>query len=503
MRKKVVQFLFIVFFLVAGFQTAFGFALLGPFAPWMTAQLSYQDGGYSIGGPMNIGEGYRWNVPVITYGFDPSFVNYFGSNGVVAVQSAIQILNDLPPASQNSPTNYPFTVVRENYTAGSESLVDLKSFTLSLLIEHMGLAQPIRFMSCLSNYVSATNYTMLMRCFDPLTLAPTMTENGTEYNYDISIYPPPFQDVVIVSEYTVNPDAYNNGYTMSVADNAVSAPFPFGQADTSGLAIGYFVLGLTYDDVGGLNYLLSPTNFALESLIPGVTGVGTNASNFVNSAIRPGVDKITFQQMVYDTNAGQYVPVTNLYTDSFLTNGLIQQQTLQRVITQPDVLFTVQDLEAQFHGGPVLFAGTGTSNWVNNGTPNSGPGVIQPPVVIAFDELGPSLEHAATSNYSDPANFFAALLPSWGSFDGTTNAPIMYPIPATTNSTEFRFTLFPDYYFHWNLTGTPNELFLLETSTDLVNWTNVTTITNTGGTFSYLDYLEGNSPVRYFRTIPQ
>src|SRR6266404_4804702 len=75
-----------------------GFALLGPYMNWMAQTNGYRQPG-DIGGPMDIGEGYRWNVPVVTYGFDQSFVDYFGSNGVAAVESAIQVLNDLPPAS--------------------------------------------------------------------------------------------------------------------------------------------------------------------------------------------------------------------------------------------------------------------------------------------------------------------------------------------------------------------------------------------------------------------
>ena len=78
-------------FLISTLPSAFGFALLGPFAPSMRADLGYRDGA-SIGGPMKIGEGYRWNVPLVTYGFDQSFLDYFGTNGVAAVESAIQII---------------------------------------------------------------------------------------------------------------------------------------------------------------------------------------------------------------------------------------------------------------------------------------------------------------------------------------------------------------------------------------------------------------------------
>src|ERR1035441_4035821 len=68
------------------------FSLLGPYADWMTPALNYRLPG-DIGGPMNIGEGYRWNVPVVTYAFDQSFLDYFGSNGAAAVERAIQMLD--------------------------------------------------------------------------------------------------------------------------------------------------------------------------------------------------------------------------------------------------------------------------------------------------------------------------------------------------------------------------------------------------------------------------
>ena len=41
------------------------FSLLGPYAVWMDEAKSLQPDRH-IGGPMNIGEEYRWNVPVVT-----------------------------------------------------------------------------------------------------------------------------------------------------------------------------------------------------------------------------------------------------------------------------------------------------------------------------------------------------------------------------------------------------------------------------------------------------
>jgi hypothetical protein len=91
------------------------FALLGPFADWMEITNDFRHPG-DVGGPMEINEAYRWNVPILTYGFDQSFLDFFGSNGVRAVEAALQILNDFPPASVLTLTNYS-TYTQQNYAA--------------------------------------------------------------------------------------------------------------------------------------------------------------------------------------------------------------------------------------------------------------------------------------------------------------------------------------------------------------------------------------------------
>src|SRR5437867_1892938 len=69
-------------FLAITAPCARAFSLLGPYAPWMDEAKSFKQPGRDIGGPMNSDEGYRWNAPVVTCGFDASFLEYFGSNGV-------------------------------------------------------------------------------------------------------------------------------------------------------------------------------------------------------------------------------------------------------------------------------------------------------------------------------------------------------------------------------------------------------------------------------------
>src|SRR5262245_27190876 len=96
--------------------SAFGFALLDPYAHWMDTTNGFRQSG-DIGGPMDIKEGYRWNLPTLTYGFDQSFLDYFGSNGVYAVESAIAVLNSLPPASELVLTNFPLNSTHYNAAA--------------------------------------------------------------------------------------------------------------------------------------------------------------------------------------------------------------------------------------------------------------------------------------------------------------------------------------------------------------------------------------------------
>src|SRR5436853_7081805 len=73
-------------------HTASAFALLGPFDSWQSTALGYNLQG-EIAGPKNLGEEWRWNLPEITYGFDESFITYFGTNGMNAVDRAVFLFN--------------------------------------------------------------------------------------------------------------------------------------------------------------------------------------------------------------------------------------------------------------------------------------------------------------------------------------------------------------------------------------------------------------------------
>ena len=502
---KLFFFLIAICLLVSPSKT-FAFALLGPVQPWMQATNGVIKTG-DIGGPMEIGSGYRWNVPVLTYGFDQSFLDYFGTNGVAAVEGAIEILNSLPPVSQLELTSYPLESYQQNNIAASQSLLDLKSKTLQLLLEHMGLASPTRNIFVIGKWTNAlcpppAQYSaefgpvnwgnwaipdfIYLRNFDPQTLAGSHYLNETLHNG------------YIVRGSATNP---NNVFSLLV-DPFADPNTPV--ADLDSLDVGSHFIGLTRDDVGGLVYLYATNRVNFEQLLPGIVGSDTNAGAFVNGAWRPGVDKVTFIPHPVDLVSGIFLPATNIFTDRYLTNGMVHSQQLARMVLQPDFLFRAGDVKPALPYLP-YFDRTGTTNWLNhaaaNGNTNlAGPGIIQPPVQIVFNKLGSSLNQYIDQPVYDTAKY-------WGSFDSSTNPPIIYPVQPT-NMVEMtvRLWLTPkrgrEQSFDWQPSGLPGAVFALQTSTNLTSWITLITTTNNGSVSTFFATFPTGSQ-RFYRLVPQ
>lgn len=451
--------MFLALAIAGAVNSASAFSLLGPFDTWQIAAINYNPVGNDIGGPMNLGEEYRWNVKTITYGFDSSFMNYFGAQGTAAVMQAIAILNNLPAMSQLS-TNlveFPLDTRRQNYQASALGLNDLKSTALSLLLEEMGLASPERYVWTLRSRLvfsnpSYTNYVVIKRNFDPITLTPSSYVNGTLYSYYIYEYTLfPSGHATDAREFRIDPLAFTFTAVVSAADGYWGG----------GLNAGDYFTGLTRDDVGGLRYLYGSSgrwaNYNVENLIPGTTGSGSTSSSgggspwtpvggggggtgtgvtnaVVDLAVRLGVDKIIFVYGKNDSTYGNFLTVTNTYTDTYVVDSSLQTQTTQRILTQPDILFAAADLGIYVDGTPIL--ATRSANWVNNNLLNgqstlAGPGQINPEVVITFSSLGPFIMNLNPyfNDEADPDNMDYRNYPwgIWGSFDGTTNPPVIYP----------------------------------------------------------------------------
>jgi hypothetical protein len=515
-RQKLMAGLGAILLLASSLKVT-AFALLGPIQPWMQESNGVIGDG-DIGGPMDIGSGYRWNVPVVTYGFDQSFINYFGTNGEAAVTSAIQILNNLPPASQLAVTDYSFITKRMNYQADAQNLCDLKSAALSALLEQMGLAPPTRNVFVLKQWTSAllTNPPtfenadfieiselgwfewwfpdyIAQRNFDPQTLEPSAYVDEVLYSGELTIYKN--QNANFISILPVNPS--DNSF-FAVADGIYNT--------------GNYYAGLSYDDVGGWCYLFSTNNVNYETLLPDICGVGTNANSWVNGAWRPGVDKITFIPHSQDPVTGAFLPMTNCFTDSYITNGALVKQQLARTISRPDFLFSVADLTNNL---PSLFyyIRTGTTNWLNNAVANGntngeGPGVIEPSVQITFNKLGGQFTSA--DSVMQPVSY-SGFSPAgaWGSYDGSTNAPITYPIYQATNQLTVRMWLIMGLppnplmqSFEWKPVSASGTPYVFQMSADLTTWSNLFTVTNNGSVCTYFNESPAGSSC-FYRLVPQ
>lgn len=445
--------------------SARAFSLLGPFATWETTALGYNVGGgtggqaLDIGGPMNLGEEYRWNIKTITYGFDKSFLDYFGQRGVDEVNKAARILNSLPPISRMSPTlsEFPLDARQLNFQANALGLLDLKTWTLGLLVEQMGLTYAERYTWTLRNRLVTpapdTNYIVVMRNFDPVTWNPTPYVNGVLYTYSVVEFGPPlpYSDAV---ESVVDSAQLLTAFNTVAGIPSNGNVFPISSYFTSGV----FFTGLTRDDVGGLRYIYRRKNVNVESLIPGTIGDGggpwttpgpgtTNAA--VDTALRQGIEKVVFKPVKF---FGIFLPVTNHYVDTYInsTNGHVVSQRVQRVLSQPDILFVAGDLGTfGISGQPVLLTRTDTTTWANLGNTNNlpsagvehdGPGVIEPAangsVVIAFSNVGPFIINTfpGAIDQANQAGFFGG----WAAFDGTTNAPFVFPNGASIQQLEQR-----------------------------------------------------------------
>jgi hypothetical protein len=463
---------------------------------------------------MDINEEYRWNVPVVTYAFDQSFLDYFGSNGVAAVQQAIGVINDLPPASSIVLTNFPLESRRVNQLTATQNQYDLKTATLGLLLEQMGLAQPIRNVFTLRqfdwNHFLIGNYWymdeatwppgtipeyILERAFDPETLTTTHYVNGVLFSAYIHVYGVPYSSVDQADAIEIPIDVPINALRYTPVAEAGWAP-------------GMFCEGFTQDDVGGLRYLLASNNVNFEVLLPDVHGAGTNEASFVNGALRPGIEKLTFIRQDYDSLLGQAVPVTNVFTDTYLSNGMTMHQQVQRVITEPDFLFSAASTGEQ-DTWPPMYVRTGTTNWWNSapitGSTNNGPGIIRPPVKITFPK---------TASYVSTGDTNSAIYPlgdSWASFDETTNAPVAYPCATAPPETPMKLWLYlapvgypfryrPSYQWQWPLPLGGQAA--LQFSTNLTDWVSFAVVTNQGMAVEWFESC-GSGQSRFFRAVPQ
>jgi hypothetical protein len=456
---------FLILALACGVPRARAFALLGALDTWMTEEIGYNLA--DPGGPMNLGEEYRWNMPIVTYGFDESFLNYFGQRGVEEVEKAIKLLNDLPPVSQMSPdlSEFPLDTRRINYRANALFVFDLKTQALASLLESLGVAPAERYVWTLRGRTVINNvpvYAVIKRNFDPVTWNPSSYVNGVLYTYQIlQTYANP--DVWEAVEFEVDPSLPS---VTSVSAFNIWGGTVLANGIFATLSPGLFFTGLTRDDVGALRYIYRPDNYNVEVLMtnavqaplgtqrgnyvigvdsggkvngwgapPGFTNVlgGTNLPP-VNVAIRPGVDKVSFVRVNWDSMVGAWVTLTNVFEDRYISNSVQRTQLIQRTLPAPDIIFDAADLGIAPDGTPIFYAkamSLTSQDAINGTTTLSGPGQIFPPHTITFSKLGEYLINSPEGGQGD--GFPGAI---WGAYDGTATEPYIFPQGASIRDLE-------------------------------------------------------------------
>jgi hypothetical protein len=346
---------------VAAVKPAFGFALLGPLsAPpdstWQVEAIGYQEvptdpyRDEDEGTPRNIGEGYRWNTPVLYWTVDQNFIRFFGTNGQAEIAKAFNILNSATTNSLSSYspnlTEFPVNSIRNNATASALNLFDLKSRALSDVIEQLGLAQPVRWTWCLHARSAAgacpsgVSYSVIQRNWDPVTFVPSAYVNDSLYTYVIK---------ETCGAIPVTADAYEVPADPLTANTAVADGGP-GSGD-------YFT-GLTRDDVAGLRYLMGTNDIVYENVDPSalllastnlnVSGGGATIETLSTSNL---ADLVAFSL----TNNG--VAVSNAFPGVIITSS--QFAGFRQVITTNITFFFVNDPDAPI-GSPEMLESSAT-----------------------------------------------------------------------------------------------------------------------------------------------
>jgi hypothetical protein len=429
-------------------KPASAFSIWGPAETWQTTALDYVSrvfyGDTELGGPKNIGEGSRVNDGIVTYAYDETFLTYFGSDGVKAVDAAFNVLNSLPAVtSSSSPSLEQFLTQgnqRINYSAQSINLLDLKSVVMWAMLEHMGLIGETHVFDLGSRVAIAGetcefDYFVIQRNFDPDTLNPSFYVNGSEYTYQIyDLCPTPSVGDAI--EQFVDPEV------LPYSSQAV--------ATINFLQLGGFYLGITRDDMGGLRYIYNPQRYVNENFDPTCyPSVGTSSpyspvsTNTTTTAggtattvtgggglyLLGGVGKIEFVKVQYNSLLGtEFGTNTAIFKIPLLTNGQVSMMSVTRTNTAPDIIFTAANLSQGAIADTELSRSITFVASTVPASPGGGiiPSVMSPAQVVTFNNIGP-IYYNETPYFLTQDTAIEYPIFIWGSFDGSTNAPIVFP----------------------------------------------------------------------------
>ena len=288
--------------LVGGFK-ADAFVLIGQANSNEVVTFNYTE---EMGAPKSIDRGvkrlFRWNIPYFTYSFDASFVNYFGQDGMNAAHEAFGVINDffqnedyegvsqLDLARHGFLSNYNTTWI--NTTAQNAQIIDIKSLTLGMLVNQIGLGNPHRFAFTITGTntnawtTNSLTFQTQLRNYDPISNLPTEYINNVKYSYrlvhdatNITVGTRPQFGVADMEEFTT--DTTGNAWTSvaGIADAFYGNTALFWTDTPTLFNFGVYYDGqnamggqfrprhaLTYDDAGGLKYLYQTNTYVYETL---------------------------------------------------------------------------------------------------------------------------------------------------------------------------------------------------------------------------------------------
>lgn len=438
------------------------FSLLGPFAPWMTPEVGFvKSPDLDVGGPRNIGDEFRWNLPLLTYGFDEEFKNFFGQPGIDAIEQVIARLNNFPPASQIDLSSAPLQTRRIHATAQSLGLKDIRSSAFAAMIEQLGLtgAHPNVWVNTSTNALESENPSqyVIQRNFDPFTFAPSTYVNNIWYHYQIRYLTPLVFPMLGESNQIAIEFAVDQPGSLPLDVASILSDWLVGY----GIRVGEYFSALTREDLGGLRYLYSTNNINGEPLVPGVRAQDPSTSP-INFALRPGVDKITFQRLDQNSPA-----ITNRYTDTYILDGAVHTQQLERVITSPDILFTASNHEN--HLSTVRRYGPNFSHQNETGS-----GILYPGITISFHKFG-DVASEVWKPYEESTDEIR-----WSIYDSRTlTITNIFPIGPQhqgARTLSIRHISTPEPHLEWKMRLIGSVEYAIETSEDLATWTQVTNI---------------------------
>ena len=309
------------------------------------------------------------------------------------------------------------------------------------MIQYMGLLGETHVFDILGTGGTCGDayYEVGVRNYDPITWNPTTYVNGTQYTYEI------YDGCALTDPMDAMEQANDQaGGGLSLTSSAV--------ATQEALQLGGYYLGITRDDMGGLRYLYRQNNYNYEALPPNCY-VQTNGLDSVFSPAQAtnalvtgwtgtvgGMEKITFVKLAFDSYVGGTNFPTNIihYTIPILTNFTQQKMQVWRTNTAPDIIFTSANLlngaastDRPFTNGYGPSPATAARSML---VPATLPDpllehseVFHPLMIVTFNNVGP-FYYNENPSFMGGSAFFLYPYFQFGKFDGSTNAPVAFPL---------------------------------------------------------------------------